>query len=533
VLNNRPGITVQLTGRFLVRTTSGQDITPRGSKSQALLALILTESNLGRTRTWLQDKLWSDRGPEQGSASLRQSLAEIRNSFGDHADLLICDRKSVSLDRERVTIAPDTDDEFLEGIDVRDDEFEHWLTAERSKRRDPSPAFATGRLAGNSETLLSRPVILLFDTPDHPRMQLIRHVFVDYVVRTLRENFMITVHNQGADLIKPGALVISAVAFDVTNDTFALNIRVDDHMQRGTLWSAVRTNLDLNRDPGMYGEFIGLISRLAEIINDASSGHALNVQFDRDANLLANIAVRKLFTIGKDDLVAADRLLQQAYEIEPRGVFQAWRAQIYTIQNVERYELDRKLLRERSEACCSLALAADPTNSNVLAAVANARMNLDRDYSGGGELALSSARANASNPLAWWSLSNAHLHAGNHKAAYAAAVRAQILADGTRLKFWGDFQRSLTAAVIGRSEEALRLGTSSNALAPNFRPALRYLVVFNGAAGKVERAQENVRQLTKREPGFSIDQLIHDKEYPAKLLHKTGLLDRVDMLELS
>lgn len=531
MLSNGAGITVQFTGRFRVQTTSGQDLTPCGSKSQGLLALLLTEPNLGRTRAWLQDKLWSDRGPEQGAASLRQSLAEIRRSFGDHADMLICTRKTVSLDRERVTFAPDTDDEFLEGLDIRDAEFEYWLTTERSKRSNPTPysrvSTETPRVSS------SRPVVLLFDCPAHPRMQLIELVFVDYVVRTLRENFMMTVHTQATDLIKPGALVISAVAFDATDDTFAISVSIDDHLQRGRLWSAVRCNLDLTKHPAMNGELIGLVSQLSEIINDALSGHALNVQFDRDANLLANIAVRKLFMIGKDDLIAADQLLQQAYDIEPRGVFQAWRAQIFTIQFVERHELDRKLLRERSDECCNLALTTDPTNSNVLAAVANARMNLDRDYSGGGELALSSTRTNAANPLAWWSLSNAHLHAGNYEAGYAAAVRAQKLADGTRLKFWGDFQRSLTAAVIGRFDEALRLGTSSNALAPNFRPALRYLAVFNGAAGEIERAQENIHQLTKREPGFSIDQLVRDKEYPAKLLHKTGLLDRVDMLTLT
>lgn len=199
---------------------------------------------------------------------------------------------------------------------------------------------------------------------------------------------------------------------------------------------------------------------------------------------------------------------------------------------MERYESDSKLLREKSEACCALALAADPTNSNALAAVANARMILDQDYAGGGELAMIGTRSNAANPLAWWSLSNAHLHSGNYEAGYAAAVRAQKLADGTRLKFWGDFQRSLTAAVIGRSEEALKYGTSSNALSPNFRPALRYLAVLNAAAGDVEKARQNIRQLLSREPGFSIERLVHDKEYPAKFLHKTRLVERVDLLEL-
>ncbi|MEM9670819.1 MAG: hypothetical protein AAF950_18055 [Pseudomonadota bacterium] len=522
-------ILANLTGRFRIQSDSGSDITPRGSKAQGLLALILTEPGLERSRAWLQDKLWSDRGQEQGAASLRQALAEIRRSFGDLADTLQTNRKTVSLDRDRVTVVPETHDEFLEGIDVRDGEFEHWLTIERSKRDNQ----ATTLISDVHTAQISQPVLLFLDAPSHPRMRLITAIFIDYLVKTLRENLMITVHLQAKELIRPGALVITIDAFDAGDGMFTMSISLDDHMRRGMLWSAVRSNLDLSKDPAINIELIGLVLQISEALGDAVSGHNMNVTFDKDANLLANIAVRKLFTIDKSNLDAADRLLQQAYSIEPRGVFQAWRAQLLTIQYVERFDNDLKLLREKNEACCAQALAADSTNSNVLGAVANARMILDQDYVGGGELAVQGTRVNASNPLAWWSLSNAHVHFGNYEAAYTAAVRAQKLVEGTRLKFWGDSQRSYTAAFAGRPVEALRFCTSANALAPNFRPALRYLTVFNAAAGNFEQARENVRQLAKLEPGFSVEQLVHDKEYPVKFMHKTGLVDHVNLIELA
>jgi len=526
-------ILAHLSGRFRIQSTSGRDMTPRGSKAQGLLALILTEPGLERSRNWLQDKLWSDRGQEQGAASLRQALAEIRRSFDDEANILRANRKTISLDRDRVTLAPETDREFLEGIDVRDAEFEHWLTVERSKRENRADPDAAPSFNNGSFTPTRQPVLLFFDAPSHPKMRMIGSIFVDYLVRTLRENLMITVHQQTKGLIKPGALIMTINAFDAGDGIFTMSMSLEDYMRRGTLWSAVRSNLDLSKDPTVSGELIGLVLQLSEALGDAVLGHTMNVAFDRDANLLANIAVRKLFTITEDDLIAADRLLQQAYAIEPRGIFQAWRAQLLTIQFVERFDNDLQLLRDKSEACCAQALAADPTNSNVLAAVANARMILNQDYAGGGELAVNGTRSNASNPLAWWSLSNAHLHSGNYEAGYDAAVRAQKLADGTRLKFWGDFQRSLTAAIVGRSKEALRFGTSSNALSPSFRPALRYLTVLNAAAGNVEMARQNIRQLSSCEPGFSVERLVHDKDYPVKFMHKTGLIDRVDLLELA
>ncbi len=525
-----------LTGRFRIENEAGKDFTPRGSKSQGLLALLLAESQFGRTRAWLQDKLWSDRGQEQGAASLRQALAEIKRSFGDYAEILQANRKTVSLDRARVTLTSDGDGEFLEGIDVRDPEFEQWLTIERSRRQSQMsvPLFdPPGILSLSSATYPSIPVVIMLDGSSNPRLQIIEHLFIDYVSRTLRENLGSTVVLQEPSLIQPGTLVISMRTFDTNDESFALKISVDDYQRRGILWSAVRSHVSMARATDANSDIISLACQLCEAVGDAMTGHILNVPFDRDANLLANIAVRKLFTIDKVDLEAADQLLQQAYDIEPRGIYQAWRAKLTTIQFVERYDTDLQALREKSDECCARALAADRTNSTILAAVADTRIILDQDYSSGGELALIGIRSNRSNPFAWSALSIAYLHSGDYEAAYKASVQAQRLAEGTRVKFWGDFHRSLTAAIIGRSGEALKLGISSNALAPNFRPTLRYLAVFQAAAGDIESARRSIRKLMKYEPSFTVDQLIRDKEYPAKLLHKTGLLDRVDLLALT
>jgi hypothetical protein len=151
-------------------------------------------------------------------------------------------------------------------------------------------------------------------------------------------------------------------------------------------------------------------------------------------------------------------------------------------------------------------------------------MILEQDYLAGNELAEISIRSNPSNPLAWWSLSNARLHDADYDGGYRAALQAQKLAENTRLKFWGDFQRSLAAAIIGNFDEALQFGASSNALAPNFRPALRYLMVLNAKTGHVERARRNMADLSEREADFSVDRMLNDGDYPARFIRKSGLL---------
>ena len=98
-----------------------------------MLALLASEPTLTRQRVWIQDKLWSDRGPKQGANSLRQVLFQIRHLFDLKSEILTADRSSVALDPEHVHVLSQNDGEFLEGIDIRDLEFESWLTHMRAK----------------------------------------------------------------------------------------------------------------------------------------------------------------------------------------------------------------------------------------------------------------------------------------------------------------------------------------------------------------------------------------------------------------
>ena len=90
----------QLNGQFRVFDAAERDITPRGIKERGLLALLVLSPGQRRTRIWLQDKLWSDRSPEQASGSCRQALSNIRNAFGPAALHLQSDRSAVWIGRQ-------------------------------------------------------------------------------------------------------------------------------------------------------------------------------------------------------------------------------------------------------------------------------------------------------------------------------------------------------------------------------------------------------------------------------------------------
>lgn len=133
---------IRLVGLFQVLDTAGMDYTPRGAKARALLAMLCRTEDHCRPRRWLESRLWSDRGQEQASGSLRQALSELRKALGPLADHLQSDRDCVRLVRFETDLGRDPEAarlalaggrEFMEGIDILDPAFGVWLAEERQR----------------------------------------------------------------------------------------------------------------------------------------------------------------------------------------------------------------------------------------------------------------------------------------------------------------------------------------------------------------------------------------------------------------
>lgn len=140
-----------LLGPFAIEDAQGHVVTPKAQKTCAMLAMLILSPRATRTRVWLRDKLWSDRSEGQGAASLRQALLDARRALGVVGiDIVKADKKSISLDLskigtdsdrlmlpvsesglERETFERVLNEDLLEGMDIRDPEFEDWLALER------------------------------------------------------------------------------------------------------------------------------------------------------------------------------------------------------------------------------------------------------------------------------------------------------------------------------------------------------------------------------------------------------------------
>jgi DNA-binding SARP family transcriptional activator len=176
---------MSLFGSFYLEGPNGENLTPRGQKARALLALVALAKRGQRSRTWLCSKLWSDRPAEQAYASLRQCLTEIRKALGPYsASIFVTDQFNVSIDLNQISVDAVElraallekrevrrldllEDEFLEGLNVGDEEFEEWLMIERSRWADIKDEL--------EQTQATARTAWLTTAQEAPRLALVRH----------------------------------------------------------------------------------------------------------------------------------------------------------------------------------------------------------------------------------------------------------------------------------------------------------------------------------------------------------------------
>ncbi len=529
---------IVLSGRFAAIASDLGDVTPVGAKSQALLALLATSPDRTRTRRWLAEKLWSDRGLEQSSGSLRQALTDIRAALGTHSVVLCADRQKVWLNPHLVTIevteAPTP--EFLEGIDVRDPEFGIWLRLERLRRTTPHLPDAMGFADGPSHNipwlrrgLAARPVVIMLRSqPASDALALLEDLLIDCVALSLRETLGLHVHARRPSQLPPRWIEVSVQAFVTGTGKRGLRVRASEGETARLLWTGGSAPLPASGPMADDLETILFANQVVEALGDAltltpASG------VPNDALAVQRLAMRKMWTMQPGRMAEAEDLFALADRMEPRGVIKAWQAQLCVFRMIERHDGTDPAMREQALELCAQAMEREPNNSMVLAVVAYARNALDGDALASVELAKRSVRINPVNPVAWDSLSIAKLYSGHVSEAHEIAQRVQKMGAMRPNRFWWDMGLCVTAALTGNESLALQMARQASAQAPDFRAALRYIVALSAARDAPEAAMAAAERLRQLEPGFTFHAMAHDPAYPVGALRRGGLLksDRI------
>lgn len=512
-------IFISLNGSFRVSDADGCRLTPTSQKAQGLLALLATGDGMIRTRQWLQSKLWSDRDSSQSAGSLRQALVQVRRAFGpDHRNVLKANRNEIWLDVSKVRVRENGRQEFLEGIDVRDPEFEDWLRHQRQ---------STGHLAPVQEPLSRKPskkpqFVLRSSSNGGELADWFAQLMADTTLRYLGELFSAEFQFEPGEPV-PNAKEILIQTQALSGGKFGFRIVFSEPMTGLVYWSGnatVETGLtSVTSSPAVMRLLNELVQGIADVF--LRTDHAT---WDHPDTLQRH-AVRLLFSTRRDDVAEAENYLQTANELAPRGLFHAWLAQVKAIQFIERFASDLDGLKEAGRAHIAKALEHEPQNSMVLATVANTYGQLLRDHESALLFARESVLRNPANPMAWWAQSSANMYRGNTKLSYKSALMARRLARTLPNQFWWEMQAYGAALCSGKLDQARQYAENAHVWNPNSRPALRYLIALHANAGDEEKAASAAKKLRLLEQDFSIDRLVNDHDYPASLLHRAPGMD--------
>ncbi|MGL4310936.1 MAG: hypothetical protein ACRCSU_10650 [Paracoccaceae bacterium] len=536
-----PIIEIVVRGPFAVRAQDGSNLTPKPQKARALLALLALSPDYRRPRAWIMDRLWSDRGPEQASGSLRQALVDLRKALGKHDDILLSDREWIGLRPGSVrTIESDvTGAEFLDGVTVRDPKFRSWLAAQTANRGTATPigaqvAAQTG--ANEADGFTQRDALILVGwgatgTPGSST-HVVAEIISSRIARGIAEQVPAATMSLSRDqVLTSGAPDIDVLCSVIEDDGICLALIKVTHFLSGRVLFA--------RDFRFVGSASSLVSgeavdRAVFEAAEKSAGGIPHVLGARRAvtqsTALSQLALFKMFSFDKTHFAEADNLLVQAYDLHESSVFLAWRGLLQMIKSIEVPQTSQQELRDMAEAMTRYASERSPSNATVNALASQTNAMMFGDAPTALHYATLATSDNPRNPLALQAMAVAKMLAGEDEDSYQLSSRARAYAAQSSFRHWWDAHHTTICVATGRKDEAIEAAESSLRSVSSLRASCRYLIALYADKGDLQKADAMRAKLATLEQGFSLDRMLNDPEYPVRTLRRTGLIQAVRKL---
>ena len=517
---------LRLVGQFRLLDGLGIDRAPRGAKARAVLAMLVQVPEHRRSRRWLEARLWSDRGAEQASGSLRQVLVELRHVMGAEGHRVMADRETiwlegVTLDHAADQAATALGREFLEGIGISDPRFVEWLAEERA--RLGGLALVPTRVWPKLSLTLRTPTLVEGDG------QYLSHALASAIAGLVEEFAEVDIF---APAHAPAQVSVTDRGFSLTVDTLpgvgCINVLVSLAASvSGKVYWSRRATLGGDAATIIAGrEFPQIVFQAADAAYGATATFPVRKPEEKWADGLTAVAVRAMFTFDRNRLREADQALEQAIDIQPSGRAYAWRGYLRQIMAVERTETDWPRLAAEADEYSRKAMELAGQNALVYALASQIRVMLDGDADIGMLLAQEAVTASPCNAFAHAALSGAHLRAGRYDQALEAARLGAEIAGRSSFAAWWQALAGLSAMAMGQYDEATAYYQAAHARSPGFRAPMRHLYFLYQATGKTERAFRILGLLQRVEPDFSLARVRDDVTYPAATLRRSDLIGR-------
>lgn len=510
---------ITLRGPFSATMADGTDVTPTSSKAIALLALLAEAPTMRHGRRWLEDKLWSDRAPPQAQGSLRTALLDIRRSFATAHDVLGSDRKHVWLNPDAVhtdLASGDVAGEFLEGLDINDPEFNDWLIAKRV-------ALQEDRLPTSAPSDAKRAILIQCGTPgpiDGTESTFARLVddqvgktvsgFIALARRTLRQENPDLIIRSSIERGERGAVIFVQVIDPVSDDLVHtehcfvddLSAFLGDQQAFGRFcWGIADTALEqlpLRTNP-----------------DSAIAVRSRHVQY----------ALRNALQFDGQSMGLALEGLGSAFLQLESGLFLAFKAWVLMSMVMEEIRPEDAALLAEVRELLSDAERHSPNDAMVAAISASVRGSLLGDHRNAHRLAAQALREDANNIFALLAMSKAKAVMGEAKVAYRMSRHVCQIASNSKFAPMCNLQHSILCISMKRSEEAMQAALRAAAGSEFYRAPRRQLLALQTISRDTEGARNSIIDLSRIEPGFSVERFLFDRKYPVDTLRNAGYLD--------
>ncbi|MEE9375874.1 MAG: hypothetical protein V3V04_06020 [Rhizobiaceae bacterium] len=517
-------------GAFKISDVSNRNFHPRGKKACALLAMLFTAHGNTKARGWLADHLWSDRSNEQASGSLRQTLSEIRQALGEHKHLLTSDKTKISIDTSDIWIdAYDSEyirkltgsqaqlPEFLENVDIRDVEYEHWLTLQRNhfeghfqKTDDRKPNLSNGlEVTKVSHQQTKGPSVIKNQVlSDSNTNLLFAEMVADILCGSLSDIASIRVfdkqelNEQGNDGVGKSILIdTKSFSFNSKN---ALGIVLKDSSDHRLLLNSQR-HLQAGQQLSIESEAV--LEAINEAVDLSISELAPDLDDLEETMSPAELSIRAvelLFTMSAENLQAAEGLLRKCYQLEPRGLYLAWLAYIRTIQLGEGVTPDGEAILEEMEELILQAIEKEPNNALVLSIAAYIHTVWLGEHDRAFELAERSLSLNPTSAigLCYFGLTQSHL--GNLVNGRDLTALASRIAGSGPHKAQLKQISFITTALAGDFPEAAQIGETVTADEDRFVANKRFLILLYDKLNEEEKLERVINELRIVDPTATV-----------------------------
>ncbi|WP_315759591.1 MULTISPECIES: hypothetical protein [unclassified Bradyrhizobium] len=514
-------IEINLFGACVVRSTRPGGFEIAGAKHKALFALLATAPFGRRTRSFLQDTLWGTACYDTGRQSLRRALSDIKQIMGDgFAEVLSSTNSDLTLDLTQVSfIGRPGAGELLEGINIREEGFNRWLSA---MRLNPEQIYSLYSLSSQPppRSMLPAIAVLPFRTIGGTAEQgLLGDWLAEETSRSLsRSNLIAVISHWSSRALDHHVVDIPTVRASLAVDyCVAGTLRVGANelvLDADFVDTASGRILWTRQFAGPLESFIGRSAEgVCEIVVAVGRAIADDAIVHVAGRHLADLRDHRLLLAGVGlmhrpslrDFAKSRDLIEEAMRRAPHAAeTHAWFGKWHILSVFNGWSTDSRKDTRIAIDSTARALDINPENAFALTIDGFAHNNLLRRMDIAGARYAAALRLNPNESLAWLMRSALHAFRDEPDAAVSAAEKARRLSPIDPFRYYYESLSATALFAAGRYAEALELADRSLLRHDRHISTLRAKAASLHCLGRTQEAAAAAREILRRQPDFTV-----------------------------